>query len=151
MRTSFTYDPFGRRTQKSVAGTATTFLYDGANVAQEVIGGTNTANLLSGGIDEVFTRTDSAGTSNFLGDALGSAVALTNGSGNLSNQYTYEPFGNASVTGSVFNPYQYTGRENDGTGLLFYRARYYNPLLQRFISEDPIGFDGGLNIYAHAD
>jgi len=116
MTASFSYDPFGRRTQKTVPGTSTTFLYDGANVAQEVIGGTNTANLLRGGVDEVFMRTDSAGTSNFLGDALGSTVALTDGSGNLSNQYTYEPFGNASVTGSVFNPYQYTGRENDGTG-----------------------------------
>src|SRR2546422_11696571 len=61
MRTSFTYDPFGRRTQKTVAGTSTTFLYAGANVAQEVIGGTNTANLLSGGTDAVFKRTDAAG------------------------------------------------------------------------------------------
>jgi len=95
---SFAYDPFGRRTQKTVAGTSTTFLYDGANVAQEVIGGTNTANLLSGGTDEVFKRTDAAGTSNFLGDALGSTVALTDGPGNLSNQYSYEPFGNPSVT-----------------------------------------------------
>jgi len=102
-----------------------------------------------GGIDEVFTRTDSVGTANFLGDALGSTVALTDGSGNLSNQYTYEPFGSASVTGSVFNPYQYTGRENDATGLLFYRARYYDPNAGRFLSEDPIGFDGGENFYTY--
>ena len=56
-QTRYDYDPFGRRTQKTVAGTSTTFLYDGANVAQEVIGGTNTANLLSGG---TLTDTSSA-------------------------------------------------------------------------------------------
>ncbi len=53
MRASFAYDPFGRRTQKTVARTAMTFLYDGANVAQEVIGDANTANLLRGRIDAV--------------------------------------------------------------------------------------------------
>jgi len=43
-----------------------------------------------------------------------------------------------------------TGRENDGTGLYYYRARYYSPTLQRFISEDPIGFAGGdVNFYAY--
>ena len=41
----------------------------------------------------------------------------------------------------LVNSYQYTGRENDGTGLYFYRARYYAPALGRFISEDPIGLE----------
>lgn len=44
---------------------------------------------------------------------------------------------------------QFTGRENDGTGLYFNRARYYSPTLQRFIGQDPIGFAGGdANFYA---
>jgi RHS repeat-associated protein len=42
-----------------------------------------------------------------------------------------------------------SGRENDGTGLYFYRARYYNPSLQRFVSEDPIGLTAGPNLYAY--
>jgi len=46
---------------------------------------------------------------------------------------------------------QYTGRENDGTGLYYYRARYYSPSLHRFISEDPIGFAGGVNLYAYSE
>ena len=46
--------------------------------------------------------------------------------------------------------YQFTGRENDGTGLYFYRARYYSPTFQRFVSQDPIGFAGGdANLYAY--
>jgi RHS repeat-associated protein len=66
-------------------------------------------------------------------------------------QYTYEPFGNTTVSGaSSTKLFQYTGRENDGTGLYYYRARYYHPILQRFISEDPIGFVGGdVNLYGY--
>ena len=65
--------------------------------------------------------------------------------------YTYDPFGNPSSTGtSSSNTQQYTGRETDGTGLQYNRARYYSPTLQRFISEDPSGFGGGdPNLYAY--
>jgi len=123
---------------------------DGANVAQELSGSSPIANLLSGGVDEVFTRTDSVGTANFLTDALGSPINMTNSSGSSLAQYVYEPFGNTTlVSGSSTNSYEYTGRENDGTGLYFYRARYYSPTLQRFISEDPIGLRGGINFYAY--
>jgi RHS repeat-associated protein len=44
---------------------------------------------------------------------------------------------------------RYTGRENDDTGVYFYRNRYYNPTFQRFISQDPIGMGGGINEYAY--
>src|SRR5262249_48328219 len=45
---------------------------------------------------------------------------------------------------------QFTGRENDGTGLYYYRARYYSPQLGRFISEDPLEFAGGdVNLYTY--
>jgi RHS repeat-associated protein len=79
-------------------------------------------------------------------------LGLTDSSGALPTQYTYEPFGNTTVSGSTnANPYQYTGRENDGTGLYYYRARYYHPQLQRFISEDPLRLGGGdPNFYAYA-
>jgi RHS repeat-associated protein len=108
------------------------------------------ANLLTGqGVDEYFTRTDTLGMRTLLADASGSTLALTDPGGNLLAQYTYEPFGNTTVTGSAFSPYQYTARENDGTGLYYYRARFYSPSLQRFISEDPIGFRGGTNLFAY--
>ena len=63
----------------------------------------------------------------------------------------YEPYGEMQSQGASTNPYQFTGRENDGTGLYYYRARYYSYLLKRFISEDPIGLAGGPNSYAYAD
>jgi len=147
---SFTYDAYGRRIGKTISSTTTNYLYDGPNVIQELSGSSVTANLLSRGLDQVFTRTDSSGTANFLTDALGSTIALTNSSGSTLAQYAYEPFGNTSVTsGSSTSSYEYTGRENDGTGVYFYRGRYYSPAVQRFISEDPIGIAGGINLYAY--
>lgn len=141
------YDAFGRRVQNPLG---TSFLYDGANAVQELSGTTVTANLLSGGIDETFSRTDSTGSFAQLRDALGSTLELTDSNGNLQTTYSYDPFGNTSITGATSsNVFQYTGRENDGNGLYYYRARYYNPQFGRFISQDPIGFAGGLNQYAY--
>ena len=151
---SFAYDAIGRRTRRTVNGATTEFLYDGTNPVQELSGGAVTANLLTGlGIDERFTRTDSTGRVSFLTDILGSTIALTDASGAITTEYTYDPFGKVTSTGSPnANPYQYTGRENDGTGLYYYRARYYHPELQRFLSEDPIGFSGsGVNFYPYVN
>jgi RHS repeat-associated protein len=148
---SFQYDAFGRWVSKTVGPATTSYLYDGLNPVQELSGGSPTANLLTGlGTDEYFQRTDASGPANFLTDALGSTIALTGPSGNTLAQYKYDPYGNATMTGSSSNPYQYTGRENDGTGLYYYRARYYDPARGTFISEDPIGFRGGANLYRYA-
>jgi RHS repeat-associated protein len=143
---TFVYDGLGRREKKTINGSLTEFLFDRFNPVQETSGATILTNILPGlGLDEFLTRTDvgSAVTSSFLPDALGSAVALADASSTVQTEYAYEPFGKTSSTGaSNTSSYQYTGRENDGTGLYYYRARYYHPGLQRFISEDPIGFHG---------
>jgi RHS repeat-associated protein len=148
---SFQYDGLRRRISKTINGTATAFLYDGWNVVQELSGTTPTANLITGlNLDEILARTDSAGVRYFLNDALGSVVALTNSSAAIETQYTYDPFGNTTTSGPTStNAFQYTGRENDGTSLYFYRARYFRPTFGRFCSEDPIGFKGGTNLYGY--
>jgi RHS repeat-associated protein len=133
-------------------------LYDGVNPVQETSGATVLANVLTGlGVDEFFARNDVAlgTTSHFLSDGLRSAAALSDPTGLVQTEYTYEPFGKTTATGaSSSNPFQYTGRENDGTGLYYYRARYYHPSLQRLISEDPFpGFrtlPQSLNGYPYA-
>ena len=67
----------------------------------------------------------------------------------MTAQTGYDAFGNA--TNAAFpTRYQFTGREFDSfTGLQFSRARFYDPRLGRFISEDPIGFRGGVNWFAY--
>jgi RHS repeat-associated protein len=148
---SFQYDAFGRRQGKTVSGLTTHFLYDGPNVVQELA---NTkANLLTGlTADEIFSRSDAIGSHSFLPDALGSTLALTDPNGKIQTQYMYAPFGDTISSGSPStNSFQYTGRENDGTGLYYYRARYYSPAYNRFISEDPLEFAAGdSNFYAYA-
>jgi RHS repeat-associated protein len=149
---SLRYDGIGRRQGKTIDSTVTNFLFDGLNLVQELTSaGTPNANLLTGSnIDETFTRTDGVGTSSLLADALRSTLALADTSATVQTQYTYEPFGATTSSGaSTSNAIQYSGRENDTADLHYYRARYYNSSVDRFLSEDPIGFEGGANLYAY--
>ena len=69
----------------------------------------------------------------------------------MQTQYTFEPFGATTTSGATSsNAAQFTGRENDGTGLYAYRARNYSPRLHRFVSEDPLGLTGGVNVFVYA-
>jgi len=153
---SFSYDAANRRNQKTIAGQTTGYVFDGLNLVQELTGAvppTVQANLLTGGLDEIFSRTEASGnTYSYLADAQGSTQTLTDSSGAFTTQYTYDPYGQTSSSGSAStNSQQYTGRENDGTGLYYYRARYYSPGFGRFISGDPISLAGGINTYAYVN
>jgi RHS repeat-associated protein len=148
---SFVYDGLGRRQRKTINGTITDFMYDGLNPVREAVGA-STVDLLTGlGIDEYFMRVDPSSTRNVLSDALGSTVALTDSGGTVQTEYSYGPFGAVTTSGmSSGNQLRYTGREDDATALYYYRARYYDPALQRFISEDPLQFAGGdVNLYGY--
>ena len=148
------YDGLGRREKKTVNSNLTEFLFDGVNPAQETNGAMVLANILTGlRMDEFVTRNDvGAGTtSSLLTDPLGSVLALADSAGAVQTEYTYEPFGKTTTTGiSSTNPFQFTSRENDGTDVYYYRARYFHPGLQRFISEDPRNFNGGdFNLFSY--
>lgn len=147
---SFEYDPLGRRIGKSEAGRSVRYLYDGVNPVQES-SGTQVVGILAGlGVDERFARTEASGRTYFLVDALGSTKALTDASGAVVQRYDYTPYGQSQASQSgLDNPYQYTGRELDRSGLYYFRARYYHPGMARFISEDPIGLSAGPNTYAY--
>ncbi len=141
---SFVYDGLGRRTSKTINSATTGFWYDGADVLAELAGTTPSATYIrSLSIDEPFIRKQSGGDEFYQTDVLGSTLALTDGTGTAQTTYTYEPFGKTTKTGASTNSFQYTGREDDGTGLSYYRSRYYHPGFQRFMGEDPIGFRGG--------
>jgi RHS repeat-associated protein len=149
---SFAYDPLGRRVSKTLLSSTTSFLYDGANAVQEQSSGSVVANLLTGGVDERFLRTTANETDNYLTDALGSTLELTDANGTTEEQYSYSPYGAQSASGmTTTNSYAFTGREFDGLGVDYYRARYYNPITGRFLSEDPLGFGGGMNFYSYGE
>lgn len=144
---SFQYDALGRRIQKTINGRTITYLYDGLDIVQEIENGIPSVNYIRTlNIDEPLARVELATNTvrYYHADALGSVIGLSDENGQMVTTYAYDPFGKVSITGEISdNPFQFTGRENDKTGLYYYRARYYSPELQRFISEDPIGLRGG--------
>ena len=151
---NFKYDPFGRRIEKIAPTSGTTiYAYDGDNVTEELGGGGNLlAHYTQGaGIDEPLAMTGTGGTYFYHADGLGSITSLTDTHRQLAASYVYDSFGNLTAsTGTITNPFQYTGREFDSeTGLYYYRARYYDPTAGRFLSEDPIRFTGGSNFYGY--
>jgi RHS repeat-associated protein len=150
---SFQYDGLERRRSRTISGTTKQFLYDGFNAIQELASGSPSANILSGlKIDEWLVRNDNSGQYSYLGALLNSTVALANSSGVVQTEYTYEPFGTSTLSGATTsNSVEFAGRDNDGTGLAYNRARYYSPTTGRFLSEDPIGWKGGQNFYVYGN
>ena len=159
--TSFTYDALGRRATKTVNGTATKFLYDGAQLIAETDGaGTLTARYLFGPrLDEPLERKSGSTTSYYAADGLGSVAHLTTSAGAIAETYTYETFGKLTIknaggttlsTSALGNRFTFTGREYDSeTGLYYYRARYYSPVSGRFLSRDPLGYLPDANLYRY--
>ena len=151
--TTFKYDPFGRRIQKSGPLGTTNYLYDGYNDIDEVgstgsILATYTQNL---GIDDPLAELRSGTTTYYQSDGTKSITSLTSTASTIAGTYAYDAFGNlSSYTGSLTNPFRYTGREFDSeTGLYYYRARYYDSGIGRFASEDPIRFKAGVDFYPY--
>jgi RHS repeat-associated protein len=144
---SFSYDALERRLSKTVNAQTLSYQYDGADIIQD----SNSQYLQGVGIDDVLSRTTNGNNEYYLKDHLGSTVALADQSGNLATQYSYSPYGQVSKTGtSSGNYFTYTGREDDSTGIYYYRARYYSSDLKRFTAEDPAGFGGGdSNLYSY--
>jgi RHS repeat-associated protein len=143
------YDTLGRRINRTADGATTNFVYDGQDVVLDRAG-SSTVDYLNGfGIDNKLRLTNGGlGALYFLRDNLGSTAALVNGAGSLIERTWYEAFG-VSASSSLTR-YGFTSRELDQTtGLMSYRARWYDTQQGRFISEDPINFLGGLNLYEY--
>jgi RHS repeat-associated protein len=148
--TTFKYDPFGRRIHKSGPLGTTNHLYDGRDLVEEVDSSGNIVARYtqSPSLDQPLAELRSGTTSYYEQDGIGSVSALSNSAGVLSNTYTYDAFGQLSASsGTLTNPFQYTGREFDTeTSLYYYRARYYDAKAGRFLGEDPMG---DINAYAY--
>gem|GEM_PF-2678878 len=102
--------------------------------------------------DDPLIHQSAAGNGYYHADGLGSPTLLTDASGNLRAYRRFDPWGRAIGAGGAMPTYGFTGREPDlSTGYTYYRARYYDPVLGRFISRDPIGLEGGINVYTYVE
>ena len=160
---NYRYDGLGRRIEKNVAGAITRYLYDDEDILLELDGNDNIVAVYTHGpgIDEpliVERDLDSSGTFEaserffYHADGLGSVTELTDTSGTVAQSYAYLPFGRIGfqLDPTFVQPYTFTSREFDPeSGLHFYRARTYEAITGRFLQVDPIGFAGGINLYAY--
>ena len=150
---AYGYDALGRRLTKSVDGVVTNYLSDGNREIAEY-GGTGTLlrrYVYGPAVDEPIATVSATGAHSYNHqDALGSVVALSDDTGTVTDRYSYGAFGESAT--SAGNAFRFAGRRLDQeTGLYYYRARYYSPALGRFLQTDPIGYDGGLNLYAYVN
>ncbi|MGB9716478.1 MAG: RHS repeat domain-containing protein, partial [Thermodesulfovibrionales bacterium] len=148
--TTITYDAAGGRAKK-VSPSGTTY-YIGNHF--EIINGTSTKYIFAGDIR--IAKVTSSNTYYYHKDHLGSSTLMTDSSGNEVETTEYMPFGQMRVhTVSSITNYKYTDQEYDPeTGLYYYGARYYDPVVGRFISADSIVQDPydpqTLNRYSYA-
>ncbi len=148
-RVGYRYDALGRGIQRLTDGLTTNFRHDGQDVIEDRHNNLLTTEYLNGpGIDNKLRQKSLLINLYFMQDHLGSTVGLTDQRGRVAEQVNYDSYGNSA--GPLLTRFGYTGRERDPlTGLLYYRARWYDPDLGRFISEDPLGLAGGVNSYAY--
>jgi RHS repeat-associated protein len=150
---NYTYDITNQRIAKTVdldgAGTApattTRFVYDRNNVALEFTASATapSARYFHGtNVDQVLAQESNNATTWLLSDQIGTTRDLLNNSGTLLNHFTYDSFGTqtgSTLGATVDTRYKFTGREFDAeTGDYFYRSRYYDPEVGRFLGEDAI-------------
>lgn len=174
----YEYDYQGRRTKKIIGFDTAKYCYDGANLIAEYNGSDNLLRkyIHGPGIDEPIMMIDVEHSGNryyYHHDGLGSVVALSNNSGSVIamtgvegdviESYHYDVFGQPNIYNSYGelidyseygNRFMFTGREYENfvyysPSLYYYRARYYNPTIGRFLSPDPIGYADSMNLYQY--
>ncbi|MFC1643461.1 RHS repeat domain-containing protein [Chlamydiota bacterium] len=112
-------------------------------------------------IDEPLTISDETDIYYYHRDALGSIISISDDTGTLVEKYIYDAYGKVVILNkdggeiaksTVGNRYMFTGREWDNeTNLYYYRARYYDPDIGRFLSADPLGYYDSMNLYSYVN
>ncbi len=135
---TYGYDPDGERAIRTRAGVSGVYVYEEG--LWEELTSTGSWQLYPFNGQVVARRNVSSLATYLHGDHLGSMTWATNASGNAVGGQEYGPWGNVRAASgtSLTEPLNYTGQYLDGTGLLYYHARYYDPVLGRFISADSV-------------
>jgi RHS repeat-associated protein len=157
---SYGYDALGNRTSVTNGTNVIRFVVNPnatlSQVLMRIKGGTTNYYIYGPGL--LYEITETASTTNTLTyhyDLRGSTIAITDSSGAVKERFEYSAYGSLTYrSDSTDTPFLFNGRygvQTDTNGLLYMRARYYNPYICRFINPDPAGFAGGLNWYCYAD
>ena len=162
----YTYDSLGRKTSRMDNDTWEYYIYDGMNLVADydAYNGRITRTYSYGpGIDNIQSMTiyDEYGGSEtyyYIKDLSNTVHALVNGNSEIVEYYYYDAFGNFKIMDDYYlwipesvygNRFLFQGREYDyDTALYYFRNRWYEPETGRWLSPDPIGISGGLNLYA---
>lgn len=147
---SFTYDGLGRRQRKIAGGVTHTYIADEDDLIEARVGTGQTLRYVEGsGIDQHLATQDGSGVTYYVADHLGSVVQATNSAGAVTLARNYDPWGNM-LSGTSAGGWAFTGREWDSeVGLYYYRARYYDAKIGRFLSEDPLHWLDKPNLYPY--
>ncbi|MCG9969970.1 hypothetical protein L9W92_18420, partial [Pelotomaculum terephthalicicum JT] len=149
----YSYDGDGNRLSQSVSVSGSVYRSDEYSYIYDI--NTGIPRLLAekddtGNINSytyagrLLSRIDPVDTVYYHQDGLGSISVITDVYSNPLNRYTYDAFGSPrSVSESVYNTFRFTGEPYDANGLIYLRARYYNPVTGRFLSQDTL--QGKLN------
>ncbi len=175
-KVTFAHDYMGRRVKKTVFVYASSkwqifeerlFDYDGWNMVEEIVDdgatqknryfvwGLDLSGSLqgAGGIGGLLAMVDNGNTYHYFYDANGNVSQLVNAAnGQILAHYEFDPFGNTVYqSGSMANtdPFRHATQYLDTeTGLIAYKLRYYSSELGRWINRNPIGKEGGFNLYS---
>jgi RHS repeat-associated protein len=159
---TYAYDPLGKKISRAAGTVTTKYVYDGDQVIQEVnkSGGLLAKYIYGPGMDRALKMERGSGSYFYHHEGVGSVTMVTNSSGAPVESYSYEVYGKPTIrnkSGKVIastgidNPYLFAGRDYDkDAGLFYYRARWYNPTMGRFLTRDPVGLAGGdQNLYRY--
>jgi len=167
--TNYTWDYNNMLTQVTTGGNSYAYRYDGllnrvarignsvetryvSGLAETDVSGNITAYYVYGlGLISKITPSDQVYYYHY--DGIGSTIGMSDSNGNMVNKYAYDEFGKVlNQEEAIPNPFKYVGQfgvMDEENGLFYMRARYYDPEVGRFISKDPIGLLGGLNMFTY--
>lgn len=145
---TYGYNGDNLRISKTTGGSTATFVWDAASTPNLLSDGTNS--YLYGPSGLPIEQLGGGGSFWYVHDQIGSTTALLTAAGAVAGSYAYTPYGLVTATGTARTPLQYTGQYTDAeSGLVYLRARYYDPGTALFLTVDPL-VDTTRTPYAYA-
>ena len=149
------YSGDGLRAWKQSGGSKTYFLYDGTQPVSEYSGAGTLLATNTLGASGVASRHTSAGSTFYAFDEWGNVSQRLSSAGAVQSSELYDAYGSRMGTAAQGDPFGYGAQAgyyaDSETGLVLCTHRYYDPANGRWLTRDPIGYDGGINLYSYCN